>query len=187
MDVKWQLEGMKQDEQSITQDWQLMQRLIGEVVIQEVKNVPTNYGYLTEIFRIDWHLDQFGVDQVFQSVLEPGGISAWHAHAVTTDRLFVSHGQIRIVLYDSREDSPTFGVVNEFRFGTVRPAMVIVPAMVWHGIENISSKPSTIINVVDHAYNYEQPDHYRLPMDTPQIPYQFRMNDKGDALDGIID
>ena len=133
--------------------------------------MPTNYGYLTEIFRMDWALDEFGVDQVFQGVLEPGGLSAWHAHAVTTDRLFISYGRIQISLYDAREDSPTFGELNHFRFGTVRPAMIIVPPMVWHGVKNISSGVSILVNVVDHAYEYELPDHYRLPADTDKIPY----------------
>ncbi len=182
----WKLNGMVQDEQSITRDWQMVnQELIDGVVVHEVKNVPTNYGHLTEIFRADWRLDEFGVDQVFQSVLEPGGISAWHAHAVTTDRLFVNHGRMKIVLYDAREDSPTHGKINQFRFGTVRPAMVVVPPKVWHGVQNINSQPSMLINAVDHAYRYEQPDHYRVPMDTPLIPYSFTPDKKPDALEGV--
>ncbi len=173
---KWHLSGMKQDKQGITHDWDPLQNLINGVVVKEIKNVPTGYGYLTEIFRIDWGLDNFGVDQVFQSVLEPNGFSAWHAHAITTDRLFINFGRMKIVLYDSRKDSSTYGLINEFRFGTERPAMVIVPPAVWHGIENISSSVSMLINVVDHAYQYEGPDHFRLPHDTPEIPYQFRSN-----------
>lgn len=143
----WQLEGMAQDHASITQDWQMIQNFIDGVMVKEVKNVPTGYGYLTEIYRADWELDKFGVDQVFQSVLEPGGISAWHAHAITTDRLFINYGRMRIVLYDSRKNSPTYGKINEFRIGTIRPAIVVIPPQVWHGVENISSQPSFLINV----------------------------------------
>ncbi len=185
MHENWQLNGMKQDQQGITNDWQLMQKLIHDVVIKEVKNVPTNYGYLTEIFRQDWNLDKFGMDQVFQAVLEPGGASAWHAHAITTDRLFISYGRVRIVLYDSRKDSPTLGLVNEFRFGSERPAMLVIPPTVWHGIENIKDGPSIVTNVVDHAYHYEGPDHYRLPIDTPEIPYKFRTAGRVDSLGGV--
>ena len=174
MSSKWGIEGMKKDEQSITSDWQMVDKTIIEgVVIRDVQNVPTGYGYLTEIFRSDWQLDSSGVDQVYQAVLEPNEISAWHAHRVTTDRLFASHGQMKIVLYDAREDSGTFDVVNQFQYGTVRPAMVVVPPGVWHGVQNTSSSVSTLINLVDRAYNYEQPDHYRLPMDSPKIPYRF--------------
>lgn len=170
----WALDGTVQDEQSITSEWALVnQRLIDGVVLREVKNVPTGYGYLTELFRMDWGLDSFGVDQVFQAVMDPGAVSAWHAHAVTTDRLFAAYGRLLVVLYDAREDSPTYGVVNKFRVGTVRPGMLVVPPKVWHGVKNIASTPSILVNVVDHAYRYEGPDHYRLPQETNRIPFRF--------------
>ncbi len=181
----WALKGMQQDDQSITKDWEMVnQDLIDGVRLQEIKNVPTNYGYLTEVYRADWKLDKSGVDQVFMSVLEPGGISAWHAHSQTTDRLFVAQGIFKIVLFDSRKDSPTYGKLNTFRLGTIKPGLLIVPPMVWHGIQNTSSTPSMLINVVDNGYDYEQPDHYRLPIDTTEIPYRFESPSRQDALSG---
>lgn len=181
----WELSGMRKDIQGITRDWQLVnQRLIHGVRIKQVENVLTGYGALTEIFRRDWALDDGGVDQVFQSLIEPGGISGWHAHAETTDRLFVGMGRMRIVLYDSRKISPTFGLMNEFRAGRERPSLVIIPPQVWHAVENTAGVPALLINAVDKAYRYESPDHYRLPLETDQIPYRFRQG-QGDALDGV--
>lgn len=175
MNPAWMLPGTVQDQQSITADWTPAQlHLIDGVVIKEIKNVPKGNGYLTEIFRCEWGLDAMPVDQVFQVALSPGGISAWHAHEVTTDRLFVSYGMVRIVLYDARADSPTRGVVNELKFGTTRPALVIVPPQVWHGVQNLWHDTSLILNLVDRAYRYEQPDHWRVPHDSPEIPYQWK-------------
>lgn len=173
--AKWMLEGTVKDRQSITSDWEFTnKKLISGVVVREVKHVPKGNGSLTEIYRRDWATDDLPVDQVFQVALVPGGISAWHTHEVTTDRLFVNHGLIRIVLYDAREDSSTYGVLNEFKLGTIRPGLVVVPPKVWHGIQNISESPSLLLNMVDRAYRYEDPDHWRLPQDSPLIPYQFR-------------
>lgn len=170
----WQLEGTQKDREGITKDWQLVgQPLIEEVQVQEIRSVPTGYGHLTEIWRKDWSLDAGVVSQAFQSVIEPGQISAWHAHAHTTDRLFVSHGQMRIVLYDARPDSATHGLVNEFRFGEVRHAIVVVPPRVFHGVQAMTARPGTLINLVDRAYDYVDPDHYRLPLDSGEIPYRF--------------
>lgn len=175
MSAPWQLEGAQKDAQTITAQWTpSAMRLIDGVVVREVLNVPKNHGYLTEVARSSWLGANTVVDQVFQVVLEPRGISAWHAHAHTTDRLFVSHGLARIVLYDAREDSPTRGTINEFRFGSVRPALVIVPPRVWHGVQNLSVTGTTaVLNLVDQAYDYEDPDHWRVPHDTPQIPFTF--------------
>jgi dTDP-4-dehydrorhamnose 3,5-epimerase len=164
----------RQDRQSITADWQLPQDLIAGVRVKEVRNVVKNNGdVLCEVFRRDWLLDEGVVDQVFQVAMNPGVISGWHSHRTTTDRLFVSQGVIQIVLYDSRIDSGTCGRVNEFRFGTVRPALVTVPPAVWHAVRNLSSTPSVLLNLTDRSYAYEDPDHWRLPLDTEQIPYRF--------------
>ncbi len=170
----WLLSGAQKDKQSITYDWQLTcQSLIEGVLIKEIKPVPTSYGYLTEVFRTDWWHEHEVVDQIFQAWIQPGAISAWHAHEITTDRLFVSQGTLRIVLYDNRPDSPTRGSINQFRFGAVRPALVIVPPKVWHGVENVGPSPALLINAVNKAYQYKDPDHWRLPSDSSEIPFSF--------------
>lgn len=168
------LPGATKDRQSITADWQPTGRdLIDGVRVHEVRNVIKGNGTLTEIFRTDWGMGVEPVDQVFQVSLVPGGISAWHTHEVTTDRLFVNAGAARIVLYDARAGSATYGVVNEFRIGAPRPTMVLVPPGVWHGVQCISPEPCLLLNLVDRAYRYEDPDHWRLPEDSPEIPFRF--------------
>ena len=164
----------KQDAQTIDGEWRAIGRpLIAGVQVKEMRHVPTGYGYLTEIWRRDWGLDDVAVDQVFQSTLAPGGVSAWHAHAETTDRLSVNQGLIRVVLYDARRSSPTFGLVNELQLGTIRPGLIVIPPRVWHGVQNADAAPSSLLNLVDRAYRYEGPDHWRLPPDTSEIPYRF--------------
>jgi dTDP-4-dehydrorhamnose 3,5-epimerase len=173
MSEEWRLDGAAKDRQTITARWTpSAMELIDGVSVREVLHVPKATGHLTEIFRAEWD-GNAAVDQIFQVLLEPGAISAWHAHAHTTDRLFVNHGLVHIALYDARQGSPTFGRVNEFRFGTIRPALLAIPARVWHGIRNVASTPSLILNIVDRAYDYEDPDHWRLPYGSPEIPFGF--------------
>jgi dTDP-4-dehydrorhamnose 3,5-epimerase len=171
----WRVPGAVKDRQTITAKWTPSSlRLIEGVSVREVLHVPKSTGYLTEIFRRDWSEVSGDVDQVFQVVLDPGAISAWHAHATTIDRLFVSYGLMRIVLYDARADSPTHGAINELRFGTIRPALIQVPPRVWHGVQNVSPHgPGILMNIVDRAYDYEDPDHWRVPQDSPEIPFTF--------------
>ncbi len=168
------IDGTSKDSQSITADWMPLQQSIDGVKLREVKNVLKNRGgLLTEVFRRDWLLDEGTVDQVFQNILNPGQISGWHVHARTTDRIFVNIGVMKIVLYDARTDSPTFERVNEFMLGDIRPGLLIVPPGVWHAVQNIANQPSALLNLVDCAYQYDDPDHWRLPLDTPKIPYRF--------------
>ena len=168
------IEGAVKDQRNITADWQPLQELIAGVELREVKNVcKPGGGVLTEVFRRDWGLDDLPVDQVFQNTLPARGISGWHAHRQTTDRLFVNQGLAKIVLYDAREGSPSLDRINEFCFGEPRPGLVIVPPGIWHAVENLLETPSRVLNLVDVAYVYDDPDHWRLPLDTDRIPYRF--------------
>ncbi|WP_439814327.1 dTDP-4-dehydrorhamnose 3,5-epimerase family protein [Zavarzinia sp. CC-PAN008] len=168
----WLITGVR-DTQSVTPDWQVVdQPAIDGVAVRAVGNVLGDQGWLTEVWRQDWD-DGHAVGQVFQKVLAPGGLSAWHAHAQTVDRLACAYGRIKLVLFDARSGSPSAGAVAVLRLGQERPATVLVPPGVWHGVQSIGDGPAILVNVVDRAYSYQAPDHYRLPPDTDQIPYRF--------------
>lgn len=174
INTNWLLPEARQDEASITKDWQPSHlQLIDGVQIHEIRPVLTTYGHLTEILRAEWLPNNDRVDQIFASTLLPGAISAWHAHATTTDRLFVVSSQIRIVLYDARPDSPTCSMVNEFRIGVQRPSLLIIPPKVWHGVQNYCNSTAVLLNAVDSAYCYDGPDHWRVPLNSTAIPYSF--------------
>ena len=168
------LEGSERRAQSVTSDWTLLRDCINGVAVKEIRSVYKRDGYVTEIYRTDWALDDRPVDQVFQVVLEPGAINAWHMHESTTDRFFAATGRVAVVLYDARPRSPTLGMVNELRIGIERPTLVSVPPGVWHGVQNIGVTPTVLLNLVDKAYIYEAPDHWDLPADTDKIPYHFQ-------------
>lgn len=175
MEKFWTIEGAAKDKQSITSDWEFTgQKMIEGVVVHNISNVIKKDGVLTELYRSDWNVDEKPVDQVFQITLYPGTINAWHCHQYTSDRFFVSQGVLTVVFYDAREDSPSFGLINEFRIGEPRRALLTCPPGIFHGVHNHTDKTATIVNLVDRAYQYEDPDHWRLPPDSPKIPYEFK-------------
>jgi len=172
------LEGMIKDRQSVTADWQPVGRdRIDGVEIVQIRPVTKRAGVLTEVFRAEWCDGPVG--QVFQVLLMPGAVSAWHTHVRTIDRLFVSSGSLTLALYDGRRDSSTAGRVNEMHLSIARPELVIVPAGVWHGVMATSHNPTLLLNLPSAGYDYADPDHYRLPDDTSQIPYRFQ---RGNAI-----
>lgn len=179
----WTLAGATKDRQSVTSAWKRVgPRRISGVTVREVRNVLKEGGVLTEIYRREWKDGGGGAKQVFQTLLDPGAISAWHTHRRTTDRLFVASGACRIVLFDARRESRTVGALNVLLVGAARPALVTIPAGVWHGVQATSPAPSLLLNVVDRAYRYKDPDHWRLPPDSDRIPYRFPPMRKRDAL-----
>lgn len=165
------LKQAKKDGSIVTDDWHVRQGPIDGVHVTEVRHVPRDHGVITEIYRPKWDPSGLPVVQCYQSRLFPAAIGAWSCHANQIDRLFVNDGLLKIVLYDGREDSTTYERVNVFHAGNVRPVFMLIPPGVWHGVQNIGPTDALMLNFPSIAYDYDDPDHYRLPYDSPHIPY----------------
>jgi dTDP-4-dehydrorhamnose 3,5-epimerase len=82
-----------------------------------------------------------------------------------------------VVLYDSREHSPTRGEVNEFFMGENNPILLVIPPFVLHGMKGIGTEPAYLVNTPTEHYVYEQPDEFRVPAHDPGIPYDWSRKD----------
>jgi dTDP-4-dehydrorhamnose 3,5-epimerase len=134
---------------------------IRDVRVKPLRLVPDERGWLLEILRSDDELfTTFG--QVYLSATYPGAVKAWHYHRRQVDNFACVAGMVKLVLFDTREDSPTRGVVNEFFLGTQNPLLVQVPNLVYHGWKCISLEPALVINVPSEPYDYSSPDEHRL-------------------------
>ena len=157
----------------LTGAWHVRQQLIAGVHVAEVLHVPRDHGVITEIYRPAWDPSGLPVVHCYQSRLFPSAIGAWSCHAKQIDRLFVNSGLLKVVLYDGREDSPTYKRLNIFHVGDVRPTFMCLPPGVWHGIQNLGSTDALMLNFPSIAYDYDDPDHYRLAYDSPLIPFSW--------------
>ena len=98
-------------------------------------------------------------------------IKGWGMHQFHDDRYFILFGELLLVLYDDRPNSPTNGFVAKVAMSEYRRQLINIPAGVWHGLQNLGSSDALLLNFPTHAYDYADPDHYRLPWDSPEIPY----------------
>jgi len=151
-------------------------KLINDVETRVVKVIPDERGRLGEILRSDSDLfKKFG--QVYFTSAYPGVVKAWHYHKIQTDYFFCVKGMTKLVLYDSRENSSTKGLINEFFIGEHNPLLVVIPPMVYHGFKTISAEEALMINVPTEIYNYKNPDEYRLDPHSDKIPYDWARKD----------
>ena len=132
------------------------------VQVKPLRVIADERGWLMEILRADdgGLFSRFG--QVYVSATYPGVVKAWHYHQRQTDNFACVAGMVKLVLFDTREDSPTRNVVNEFFIGVHNPVLVQVPKLVYHGWKCISAEPSLVVNVPDEPYNRADPDEHRL-------------------------
>jgi len=156
-------------------DGRSSQRIEGAVV-KPLKVIPDERGFLMEILRADDpFFEKFG--QVYLTVAYPGVVKGWHYHRKQTDHFCVVKGMLKVVLYDSRPDSPTRGVVNEFFLGERNPVVLRIPALVIHGMKGIGTEPGYLINCPSEMYSYSEPDEFRIHPHDNDIPYDWSQKD----------
>ena len=147
--------------------------MIKGVEIKKLKIIPDERGRLMEILRSDEPIfEKFG--QVYMTTAFPGIAKAWHYHKLQDDHFTCISGVMRLALYDSREDSPTYKEINDFIISLENPLLVKIPKLVYHGFKCVSEKEAIVINVPTMAYNYKTPDEYRLDAFDNDIPYDWR-------------
>ena len=146
--------------------------MIHGVIVQPLTINADERGYLMEILReSDPFYSRFA--QVYVSKNYPGVIRAWHYHRIQTDIWTVVDGMVKAVMYDIRQDSPTRGEVQEVFIGPDSPKALVIPVGVAHGYKTIGTEPSLLLNFSDTLYDRTKPDEYRIPFDSPEVPYNW--------------
>jgi len=146
--------------------------MIEGVRTKELKAHADERGALMEILRSDDEIySAFG--QVYVSYNYPGVVRAWHYHRQQDDLWTVVKGMVKAVLYDGREGSPTRGEVNEFYIGEQNRMLLRIPVGVMHGYKTVGDETALLLNFPTRLYNREEPDEYRLPYDSPEVPYDW--------------
>ena len=163
----------RQDVETVAFDGQPVQRLIEGVKIRYATTQIDDRGTLCEILRPDWGFHPEPFTYVYQFSIRPGKVKGWHQHHQHDDRIFLSQGTVKVVLYDPRPGSPTFGMVNEICRSELHRSIMIIPQFVWHAHHNIGSTDALFISMPTRLYEHKSPDVFRLPLDNDVIPYKF--------------
>ena len=161
------------DTQTVTPDGESLERLPDGMSIREAVLHVDDRGQVCEIYdpRWGWH-DEPLVFAYFFTV-RPGMTKGWGMHKRHEDRYFLLSGETELVLYDPRPESSTCGEVFKVYLSEQRRRLVNVPVGVWHADRNIGTTDALVVNFPTIPYDHADPDKYRLPLDTDQIPYRF--------------
>lgn len=148
--------------------------MIEGVRTKPLRLIPDDRGYLMEILRDDDELFvKFG--QCYVSATYPGIVKAWHAHRLQTDHFCCIQGNVKVGLWDGREDSPTFRQTQSLVIGEHNRTLVQIPPGVWHGWVCLGTDLAVVLNIPTEHYNYETPDELRRPWDDPEIGFVWQV------------
>lgn len=167
------LQAAVRDVQTVTPDGKTTPALIQGVSFREAVTHADERGSVVEVFdpRWNWHPDPLVFAYSF--TIRPGYMKGWNLHKQHEDRYFILQGEMELVLYDVRPESPTCGKINRIILTEQNRRLVNIPKFVWHADRNIGQRDVVAMNFPTLPYEHANPDKYRLPIDTPLIPYKF--------------
>ncbi|MFA6260105.1 MAG: dTDP-4-dehydrorhamnose 3,5-epimerase family protein [Bacteroidia bacterium] len=129
--------------------------MIKDVEITTRRIIPDDRGKIMHIMKSsDKQFTTFG--EVYCSTVYPGIVKGWHMHKEMTLNYVVLKGNIKFVLYDGREDSPTYKEIQEIIIGENQYVMVTVPPFVWNGFKGIGTEEAIVINFTDIPHSAEE-------------------------------
>ncbi|MCW7471385.1 dTDP-4-dehydrorhamnose 3,5-epimerase family protein [Leptospira kanakyensis] len=149
--------------------------MIDGVVITPLKQIFDERGKIMHMLREDSSVfSRFG--EIYFSCTHPGAIKAWHLHKKMTLNYAVIYGEIKFVLYDDREGSPTKGQLQELFLSPENYCLVTVPPLIWNGFKGIGTKSTILANCATIAHDPNEIE--RKQFQDKSIPYDWNIQHK---------
>jgi dTDP-4-dehydrorhamnose 3,5-epimerase len=146
------------------------------VEIKELKSFPDERGFFREVLRVSdpcfEKAENFA--QWSHSKMGKNTVKAWHFHHLQTDWWYCGIGLLHTVLFDLREESPTFRKKFEILMGEkelgAREVVLRIPPGVAHGCK-VLSEPAHLFYVTSRTYDPN--DEGRYPYDSDVIGHDW--------------
>lgn len=145
--------------------------MIDGVIVTPLKQILDERGKVMHMLREDSE-GFVGFGEIYFSCVYPGAIKGWHMHKTMTLNYVVPQGNVKVVLYDDRKESPTNGDVQEFFLGPDNYCRITVPPMIWNGFKGVGDKTAIVANCASVAHHDPNENRRMDPFD-PYIPYDW--------------
>lgn len=113
-------------------------------------------GWLVELYRQDELQSEYHPVMSYASLTRPGVARGPHEHREQSDLFcFLGPSNFKLVLWDNRPTSPTYGQKQELLVGEDNPVSVLIPPGVVHAYKNVGSVDGLVINCANRLYRGE--------------------------------
>lgn len=145
--------------------------MIDKVEFKKLRTHTDERGFFREIIRVTDDFFEEGFGQWSHSLMYTGVVKAWHIHQKQVDWWYVAGGVLKVVLYDRRKESSTYGQLMEFLLGEGQEPMIVkIPPGVAHGCKCLSG-PASLLYITSRIY--DPSDEGRLAHDDPEIGFDW--------------
>jgi dTDP-4-dehydrorhamnose 3,5-epimerase len=160
----------RRDTATVTPEGARLELLPEGVVVRDLVTHTDERGTVCELYDPRWEAHPDPLVFAYQFTIRPGAAKGWAVHREHDDRYALLEGELEVVLYDERDDAVTSGLVaRTFLTGRHRRLFTIPPG-VWHAERNVGRTDVVVVNFPTIPYDHGNPDKYRLPLDTIELP-----------------
>ncbi len=152
--------------------------MIHGVEFKDLTTNPDSRGFFRELIRASDPFFAEGFAQWSHSHMAKNVVKAWHFHYRQVDWWYVPLGELDVVLFDLRAQSPTHRAMMEFELTEREPRILRIPPGVAHGCR-VRSPSAHLFYITSRTYDPE--DEGRHPFDSDLIPHSW-----GDASGLIV-
>jgi len=158
------------DGQTVTPDGRQLTDLPEGTVVRDLVTHADERGTVCELYDLRWDVSPDELVFAYLFTIRPGMAKGWGIHREHEDRYAFLSGEAELALYDEREDSTTAG--REFRvvLSEHHRRLITIPRGVWHAERNLGRTDVQVVNFPTIPYDHANPDKYRLPLDTGELP-----------------
>ena len=143
---------------------------IDGVKIIKKKVISDDRGKILHMLKNnDKEFQKFG--EIYFSYVYPKKIKAWHIHKKMTLNYVAAFGKIKLVLYDDREKSSTFGKTQEIFLSNENHCLVIIPPLIWNGFTSADNNLAVLANCSNIPH--DKSEISRLDFNDPKFPYDW--------------
>ena len=142
--------------------------MIEGVLIEPLKVLSDERGEVRHMLRSDApFFTQFG--EIYFSSVKPGFVKGWKKHIRQTQHIVVPDGNIKFVLYDDRNNSPTKGQIQEIELGVSNYKLLRLPPQIWYAFKALENRSARLANCTDLPHDPEE--CRQLDISDRSIPY----------------
>ena len=146
-------------------------KLIRDVSINLLKQIHDDRGAVFHVMKSsDKQFDKFG--EVYISKINNNVIKGWKFHKEMKQNFCVPFGQLKLVLFDNRENSQTKGLINEIILDDSKNyKRVTIPKNIWYSFKCLSESYCLLLNISN--IEHDPFESKTLDINSTKIPHSW--------------
>jgi len=158
------------DVETVTATGERIAPLPAGMVVRDLVTHVDERGTVCELYDLRWGVNPDPLVFGYLFTIRPGMAKGWGIHRRHEDRYAFLAGELELAFYDAREDSATAGQESRLFLSAYDRKLLTIPRGVWHAERNVGRDDVQVVNFPTIPYDHANPDKYRLPLDTDELP-----------------